>query len=273
MSPLVMTPRRSSQPAGMARRWIVASALLGLLWVLLTQWPAQWLAMMVGPWTQQRVLLLEPRGTLWEGSAYVAFSPGPAGGAPMAWSQRLRWHIRPQGLTGVQISLHPEGAQPNQNWTSQLRWLPSGWQVEVGNLDWQMPTAWLTGLGAPWNTLEPQGQLRIESQNLSWKWVQGRPVPEGQFRLTLLDFSTRLSSLRPLGDYQLIIQANSPEPTLELKTLQGALQMTGQGNWRTDGLQFTGEAWAGDARDETVLSNLLSVLGTRQGSRAILKVG
>jgi general secretion pathway protein N len=90
--------------------------------------------------------------------------------------------------------------------------------------------------------------------------------------LTLFDFATQLSSLKPLGDYQVVIDA-TPHVHVDLKTLQGPLQLAGHGIWHDGKLQFDGEAWALQAQDEPVLSNLLGVLGTRNGSRAILKVG
>ena len=94
----------------------------------------------------------------------------------------------------------------------------------------------------------------------------------GEFTLTLEQFATRLSSLKPLGDYRLTF-AGGADTRIRLTTLAGALQMEGQGVWQQGQLQFVGEAWAREAQDESALSNLLGVIGPRNGPRTRLRVG
>jgi general secretion pathway protein N len=127
-------------------------------------------------------------------------------------------------------------------------------------------------LGTPWNTVEPTGLVRIASPGWQWQQVGRTWQSQGKLSVTLLNFATRLSSLKPLGDYQLLIDG-TPNLHVDLKTLKGPLQLTGHGIWHDGRLKFEGEAWAQQTQDEPVLSNLLGVLGTRNGSRAILKVG
>ena len=64
----------------------------------------------------------------------------------------------------------------------------------------------------------------------------------------------------------------SPTPELKLSTLQGPLQLTGQGQWVGARLRFTGEASA-DEGSESALSNLLNIIGRRQGARSLLSLG
>ena len=52
------------------------SAFAGLLLGLAMQAPASWLSEAVASATQQRVLLLNPQGTVWQGSAEWALSDG-----------------------------------------------------------------------------------------------------------------------------------------------------------------------------------------------------
>ncbi len=250
--------------------WFVAGTLVGVLAVALHQWPAQWLASVVRQLSEGRVQLVEAQGTLWEGSAYLALGSGSDSTTTLAWSQRLHWRLSPLGLTGWHLRLRPE--REPQAWSWRLQWQPSGWGLQLSDVDWRLPTAWLAGLGAPWNTVQADGVMRLRSQNWQWQAGLDAPAASGQITLNLEGFATRLSSLRPLGDYQLKL-LGAPQPRVELSTIQGHLRMSGQGQWHKGRLQFQGEAWADQPQDETALANLLGVLGPRTGSRTLLKVG
>jgi general secretion pathway protein N len=54
--------------------------------------------------------------------------------------------------------------------------------------------------------------------------------------------------------------------------LSGALQLKGQGQWLGERLRFTGEASAAEGQD-AVLSNLLNIIGRRDGTRSLLSLG
>jgi general secretion pathway protein N len=236
------------------------------------QWPASWATAAFNRLSGERVLLLEPQGTIWHGSAYLALAAGPGGGAPMAWPHRLHWQLSASGLTALSLRLQPEAQPQVQPWHALMQWLPSGWQVQLSDVDWRLPSAWLSGLGSPWNTVQPEGQIRLQSQNWVWRQTGLQVQSSGQFTLTLEQFATRLSSLRPLGDYRLTV-LGADSVSVSLTTLQGPLHLQGHGVWQQGNLQFTGEAWAPQPQDEPALANLLGVLGPRQGTRALLKVG
>jgi len=59
---------------------------------------------------------------------------------------------------------------------------------------------------------------------------------------------------------------------LQLSTLDGALQLTGSGQWVGSRLHFSGEASAAPDR-ETALANLLNIIGRRTGARSIITIG
>ena len=61
-------------------------------------------------------------------------------------------------------------------------------------------------------------------------------------------------------------------PTLTLSTLDGHLQLNGTGQWVGNRLRFAGEASATPER-EAALSNLLNIIGRRNGARSIITVG
>jgi general secretion pathway protein N len=60
-------------------------------------------------------------------------------------------------------------------------------------------------------------------------------------------------------------------PQLELSTLEGALQLSGKGQWVHQRLQLQGEASAREDA-QAALSNLLNVLGQRRGNSSVLNI-
>jgi general secretion pathway protein N len=78
-----------------------------------------------------------------------------------------------------------------------------------------------------------------------------------------------------MGSYRLRLQgseAGTPTPSLDLDTLQGPLRLSGQGQWLGQRLRFTGEALA-EPDAEVALSNLLNIIGRRDGARSLLSLG
>jgi general secretion pathway protein N len=78
-----------------------------------------------------------------------------------------------------------------------------------------------------------------------------------------------------MGSYRVQIRGTpqgTATPDLQLSTLQGPLQLQGQGQWVGSRLRFSGEASA-EAGSEAALSNLLNIIGRRQGERSLLSLG
>ena len=137
------------------------------------------------------------------------------------------------------------------------------------------PAAWLSGLGTPWNTLQLGGELRFASPGLTIERVQGRLRLNGRAEIVLADMSSRISTLEPLGSYRLTLVGDPATPgaaTISLETLDGALQLTGNGTLGPGGLRFRGEASAQQG-DEAALANLLNIIGRRSGARSVISIG
>jgi general secretion pathway protein N len=153
-------------------------------------------------------------------------------------------------------------------------WLRPQWggaTLELGNATSTWPLAWLLGLGAPWNTMALEGQARLQTQDLRWQWSAQGGQLQGQAQLQLLSVSSRLSTLRPLGSYALDLQGGQTA-RVQLSTLSGELRLSGQGEWRAQGLHFEGQGQASTG-SEAALANLLGVLGQRQGNTTVLRWG
>jgi general secretion pathway protein N len=129
----------------------------------------------------------------------------------------------------------------------------------------------LAGLGTPWNTLQVEGDLQLSTQGLSVEWVEGRLVLAGRAELTASRLSSRISTLRPMGSYRITLNGGSTS-TLQLVTLEGALQLAGSGQWVGSRLRFSGTASAAPNR-EAALANLLNIIGRRSGAQSIITIG
>jgi general secretion pathway protein N len=146
-----------------------------------------------------------------------------------------------------------------------------GLRVQVSDHTSHWPASWLVGLGAPWNTVQPEGQMQLHTTQLQWTQQAGQGQLQGQAELQMQQLSTRLSTLRPLGTYRLRVQGGDTV-ALTLDTLEGSLLLQGTGQLLRGRVHFNGEASAApDA--QAALSNLLNILGQRQGAKSILKMG
>ena len=97
----------------------------------------------------------------------------------------------------------------------------------------------------------------------------------GSAVVELQQLASRLSTLPVLGSYRM--QLSSPAgsdaaPHLTMTTVDGALRVSGSGEWLATGLRFRGEASAAPG-SETALSNLLNIIGRRQGARSLIAIG
>jgi general secretion pathway protein N len=266
-------------------RWAWMGASLGLTLALITQAPAHWLTHVIEQASGERILLPDPQGTVWNGSAQWVLNEGPLNVASMtnlarpasttALPTRITWQLGPRiDFANLRLTLSATVAsacctpQPVQLDAYPL-W--RGFRVQMSDHTSNWPASWLVGLGAPWNTVQPEGKIQLQTKQLQWSLQAGTEQLQGQVELQLQQFATRLSTLRPLGSYRIRLDGGEAM-ALSLDTLEGSLQLTGSGQLVNGHLRFNGVATAApDA--EAALSNLLNILGQRQGAKSILKMG
>jgi len=264
------------QSRSAAFRWGVGGAVLGVLGAVVAFAPAAWLARAVADASNQRLLLADARGTVWSGSAVAVLTAGAGSRDASALPGRLEWSLR---LAGLGLELRATQAcclngsvslvvRPGFGRTAFTLVPPPGY---VG----QWPAAWLTGLGTPWNTLQLGGALRLVSSGMTVEHVQGRWQMDGRADVELLGASSRLSTLQPLGSYRLTLAGEAAQAGLAqitLATLEGGLQLSGNGSWAARGVTFRGEGRAAPGAEAT-LSNLLNIIGRRDGARSVISIG
>jgi general secretion pathway protein N len=249
--------------------WAAGGALIGLTVAMLVFAPARWLSLTLQQISDGRLVLAQPRGTIWNGSAQLLLAGGEGSSDAVALPGRLAWQMRPAwGAWHALLDAPCCTPQP-----LQLQALPrwGGVQLTLADGQSQWPAALLAGLGTPWNTIQAEGMLSLSTRALSVRLVQGRLAMAGHAQLDALGMSSRLSTLRPIGSYRLTLNGGATA-SLELATLEGSLQLSGRGSWVGSRLHFEGAASAQAGRVDA-LSNLLNIIGRREGARSIIKVG
>ena len=273
-----LRPSRHHSPhaslvSGAAWGWAASGAVLGLLAALVLFAPARWLSAGISQASGGQVILADPLGTVWAGSARFLLSGGVDSQGRVALPGRVDWQLVPS-FGRLQANLNAPccmtkvlqlGASPT--------WGSTGlnFKISVQDHQSQWPASLLAGLGTPWNTVQAQGLLALSTQGLSLEWAERRLSMAGRVQLDAQDMASRLSTLKPMGSYRLQLTGGSVV-TLQLETLQGALQLSGNGQWVGGRLRFDGVATSAPDRQDA-LSNLLNIIGRRDGARSLIKVG
>jgi general secretion pathway protein N len=126
-----------------------------------------------------------------------------------------------------------------------------------------LPAERLAGLGAPLNTLAPTGTIKLVWNTLDVA-RQGQAVAvTGRTVLSMTDMGSRMAPVRPLGSYEMVMDWHGQDAGLVLRTVRGALQLSGTGSLNHGRLQFSGEATAAEGYEDT-LGNMLNLLGQRR---------
>ncbi|HEX6706327.1 MAG TPA: type II secretion system protein N [Albitalea sp.] len=262
---------------GASKRWAIIGVVVGGLIGVIAFAPAAWLAGAVASATNQRLLLADARGTVWSGSAVPVLTGGPGSHDASALSGRMEWTLGLKGL-GLELLARQSCCL---NGTVAVQVKPGFGRMNVtlvpplGGWIGQWPSAWLGGMGTPFNTLQLGGAIRLTSPGISFESVQGRWLVRGRADVELVNASSRLSTLDSLGSYRLTLNGDpsgSGASQLTLSTTEGALQLSGNGTWGANGVRFRGEARAASG-DDAALANLLNIIGRREGARSVISIG
>ena len=252
----------------------IVGALVGALVALVAFAPATWLATAVTRATENRLVLAEAQGTLWSGSAMLVLTGGPGSLDAVSLPGRFQWKLRPAD-GGMRIDVQQECCL---NEVVSLRVRPGLARTTIELLPrpgWtaSWPSSLLRGMGTPWNTLQLGGAIRFSSSGLTFQQASGRWTMRGRADIQVLDASSPLSTVEPLGSYRLDLEGDDRgHVRAELSTTEGALQLSGDGDWGPGGVRFRGEARASQG-SEAALNNLLNIIGRREGARSIISIG
>jgi general secretion pathway protein N len=236
--------------------WLLVAVLSNAA-VLLTLFPAAWITPQFAKATGGHVNLVNPTGSLWHGSASLMLAAGSDTSSATLLPGRIEWHTAfwPLFVGRVHMTMLQSDAMPTPITVDATR---RGATLSQGAI--AVPASLLTGLGAPFNTLDLEGNVQ-----LAWSdWRSFQQEAFGQLTVTLIDASSRVSLVKPLGSYRVVIQAEGNRSTLDLSTIKGPLMLNGHGTVSAGSTIFNGTASAApEARDN--LAGLLNLLGRPSG--------
>jgi general secretion pathway protein N len=238
--------------------WLLAG-LASIAITALAFLPATWMAMMLEGQTAGRLTLGDAQGTLWHGSAFIGAAPSGREAVTPLLPGRFSWRLSPMVLLGRVDATVENDAALSQPISVTGSW--NQWQVSPAAI--LLPAERLASLGAPLNTIQPSGQMK-----LSWNPLQltrqGNIVEiTGSMNLEMNDIASRLSPIKPLGAYNLAFDWRGQQAQLMLTTTKGPMMLSGSGMLANGRLQFSGKAQA-EAGQEERLANLLNLLGQRR---------
>ena len=238
--------------------WLLAAVITVALTVL-AFCPASWMAVLVESQTGGRLTLGDAQATLWRGTAFIGGAPSGADPVTPLLPGRFAWRLSPMVLLG-QVEMDLENPQAL---SQPVRITGSWYQWQVSPAAVSLPAERLAGLGAPLNTVQPSGRMQ-----LSWTPLQitreGNAVAIfGTMTLEMNDIASRLSPIKPLGAYQLIMDWRGQQAQLVLSTIKGPMLLSGKGTLANGRLKFSGKAEAEEGQEER-LANLLNLLGQRR---------
>lgn len=228
-------------------------ALLLYLVFLLATLPAVWLADGISRMSRKAVQLQDPDGSLWRGSGRLVMTKGAREFGQMKWSVDPLWLFAGRLHLNVQLT----GGSTRGKGAVRVGYR----QLALEDFEAVVPAELAPILYSPAALIDPKGQIRLRTGHLqaSDKGLRGTA------ELTWQAAGTRVGGANPLGDYRLEVNGQGENAQLTLATLNGRLQLNGQGQWQTTSgtLRFQGSAAA--AQPDPQLDLLLNMLGPDQG--------
>ncbi|SAK40119.1 general secretory pathway protein N [Caballeronia fortuita] len=220
---------------------------------LLAMMPAAWIVPQFSKATGGHVNLVDPAGSLWSGSAMLMLAAGSDGAGGTLLPGRIEWTTAflPLFTGRVHMTMRQTDAMPEPVTVDATT---RGAVITAGQI--AVPATLLSGLGAPFNTLDFDGNVRLS-------WTDFRLLNRsayGQVVVTLDDMASRVSRVKPLGSYRVALQAQGASATIDLSTSKGPLMLTGSGIISPESTSFQGTATAAPDQREN-LAGLLNLLG------------
>lgn len=238
--------------------WLLAGT-ISIALTMVAFFPADWISAMVEKQTAGRLTLGEAHGTLWRGSAFIGGADSSDDPLTPLLPGRFSWRLSPSILLGEVDAELDNDAVLSQPVTVTGNW--QQWTVSPGAM--LLPAERLAALGAPLNTIQPSGQMRLSWATLKLTRERGTLGMTGTMHLEMNGIGSRMSAVKPLGSYDLELDWHGTQADMKLSTISGPMLLSGSGSLDNGRLQFSGTAQA-EAGQEQRLANFLNLLGQRR---------
>lgn len=204
--------------------------------------------------TDGRLRLAQAQGTLWSGSGVLelrsASGPGGIGkNLSWAWQPRALLHGRLDYAVRLDHATRPFPVRISMH------------EIELSKVDFSLPASAI-GLAAPRIApLGPSGDMDVHITKFS-RLRDGVTVSAV---VTWKDASSALTSVAPLGTYQLRLNGAGQSLNATLRTSKGPLQLDGTGAWRGSGPLVLAATARVDAQHRSQLAPLLRLIAVERG--------
>lgn len=239
----------------MRTRTLIAIGVAAYLASLAATLPASRIAPSVEGWTQGAVALLQPTGTVFDGSASMRLRlPGHAA----IILERIEWDWHALALFRGQLAAGVRLKAGGLSGSLTVARSPLAWHVR--DAAFEGPAAALSSLQSLLATWNPMGRvaLAVPSLRIDHAGFTGSGFVEWR------DAGLSLSAVQPLGAWRLALAGDGGPAKLMLTTQRGPLSLTGNGTVTVAGkATFSGEAKAEPGR-EADLAPLLAQIGPRR---------
>ncbi|MCX7142768.1 MAG: type II secretion system protein N [Proteobacteria bacterium] len=237
------------------KRWQLVALALGAYAIgIIAMAPASLIDAGLEQATQGRLRLSDSRGTLWSGNGQLEMRDRFQ---RTAVARSVAWRVLPlyflRGQLRCEVALD-QAIKPFPVTVSPM-------QIEVADADINLPASTL-GVGEP--KLAPLGLTGDVLLHVT-RLAIGRASIDGDAVLQWRGAGSSFTRVSPLGDYELRFDGAGTTVRATLRTLQGPLQLDGQGSW-TSGSR---PAFLGSARiapeQQQQLSPLMRMIAAERG--------
>jgi len=240
--------------------WPSRFALLAVLLTLaVTYFPLRFLSPSIAKLTHCQVMLLQPEGSIWQGSTQLGFSAIKSVASetcpnPQVGSERFSWN--------TQFSVFDLKAKwviqyVNTDRPIELTVQPRA--IKLSSNQIELPASLIEVAGGVLRTLSFRGKLNIRWDDLIWDGS-----PRGLVEVQFLNVASPISPIKPLGSYALTLQINQAL-RFDFSTINGPLLLSAKGGVDRGRLSLQGEATAAPESIESLIG-LLSIIGNRDGA-------
>ncbi|MFY9259479.1 MAG: type II secretion system protein N [Gallionella sp.] len=240
----------------MRRKLWIAAGLYGIF--LLITLPAHWAAVALAKFSHQRLQLIAPVGTLWQGTSR----------ALQVDANRLKdfaWTLNAGCALWATVCADVTWAGDSH---AKLRLTRQALRLQDAQIT--LPVAGLAAVFPTAAEYEWGGEAMIQTSALTWQFEGGLL---GKSRVEWRDARTIKLPVQPLGDYLVDITGTKQGIVLQLRTLRGALEVNGTGRWAAhDHFRFSGSVKPDPAR-QSEFGALLSLTGNQPDALGQYRVG
>lgn len=220
--------------------------------------PADYFARSVAALTRNAVIIQHPSGSFWRGSGTLLLTNAASTG-------RIQWSLQPwrivMGSIGAELQLNNDDTDVRATVELGLR------RHVLRDVTAAAPVHVIAKFVPLVDAMGFSGRVRLTAPSIALS----KEELQGSGELLWEDAATRMFPLNPAGSYNVQFTGQGKRATLSIGTVQGALRITGQGEWRPfeDGiLKLQGNIAL--SSPQPALEPMLSALGPAQadGSRA-----